>query len=53
MTYESPNRSIQLVDLGLIDFKEAWDYQEKIFAEIIAIKLNNRNNLEQDRKSVV
>lgn len=47
MTYESPNRSIQLVDLGLIDFKEAWDYQEKIFAEIIAIKLNNRNNLEQ------
>jgi lipoyl(octanoyl) transferase len=33
--------------LGLIDFKEAWDYQEKLFAEIIAIKLNNRNNLEQ------
>jgi lipoyl(octanoyl) transferase len=47
MTYEVPNRSIQLIDLGLIDFKEAWDYQEKLFAEIIANKLSNRNNLEQ------
>jgi lipoyl(octanoyl) transferase len=47
MTYENPNRNIKLIELGLIDFKEAWDYQEKIFAEIIAIKLNNRNNLEQ------
>ena len=47
MTYEAPNRNIQLIDLGLIDYKEAWDYQEKLFAEIIAIKLSNRNNLEQ------
>ena len=47
MTYETPNRNIQIIELGLIDYKEAWDYQEKIFAEIIAIKLNNRNNLEQ------
>ena len=37
MTYEAPNRNIQLIDLGLIDYKEAWDYQEKLFAEIIAI----------------
>jgi lipoyl(octanoyl) transferase len=47
MTYEVPNRNIQLIDLGLIDYKEAWDYQEKLFAEIIAIKLSNRNSLEQ------
>jgi lipoyl(octanoyl) transferase len=47
MTYETPNRNIQLIELGLIDYKEAWDYQEKLFAEIVAIKLNNRNNLEQ------
>ncbi len=47
MTYDTPNRNIQLIELGLIDFKEAWDYQEKLFAEIVAIKLNNRNNLEQ------
>jgi lipoyl(octanoyl) transferase len=33
-------------DLGLIDYKEAWDYQEKLFAEIISLKLKERNNLE-------
>jgi lipoyl(octanoyl) transferase len=47
MTYETPNRNIQLIELGLIDYKEAWDYQEKLFSEIISIKLNNRNNSEQ------
>ena len=47
MTYKTPNRHIQLIELGLIDFKEAWDFQEKIFAEIIAIKLANRNSEEQ------
>jgi lipoyl(octanoyl) transferase len=47
MTYEAPNRNIQLIELGLIDYKEAWDYQEKLFAEIIAFKLSNRNNLVQ------
>jgi lipoyl(octanoyl) transferase len=30
-------------DLGVIDYKEAWDYQEKLFAEIIQIKLKNRS----------
>tara|TARA_Y100000589_G_C27141087_1_gene624738 strand:+ start:275 stop:1009 length:735 start_codon:yes stop_codon:yes gene_type:complete len=29
-------------DLGLIDYKEAWDYQEKLFQEIIYIKSRNR-----------
>lgn len=29
-------------DLGLIDYKEAWNYQEKIFQEIIDIKSQNR-----------
>ena len=31
-------------DLGLIDYKEAWDYQEKRFDEIIDIKKTNRRN---------
>jgi len=30
-------------DLGLIDYKKAWDYQEKLFAEIIDIKIKNRS----------
>lgn len=29
-------------DLGLIDYKKAWDYQEELFAEIVNIKLKNR-----------
>tara|TARA_B100000900_G_scaffold414783_1_gene442496 strand:+ start:1341 stop:2045 length:705 start_codon:yes stop_codon:yes gene_type:complete len=29
-------------DLGLIDYKEAWDYQEKLFQEIIEVKSRNR-----------
>jgi len=35
-------------DLGLIDYKEAWEYQEKRFDEIIAIKKNNRKEDRQD-----
>ena len=36
-------------DLGHIDYKQAWDYQEKLFDQIIAIKRQNRReetNLE-------
>jgi lipoyl(octanoyl) transferase len=33
-------------DLGLTDYKEAWDYQEKLFAEIIDQKIKNRNTEE-------
>ena len=29
-------------DLGLIDYKQAWDYQEKLHAEIVNQKLANR-----------
>jgi lipoyl(octanoyl) transferase len=30
-------------DLGLIDYKEAWDYQEKLFKENIDVKIRLRN----------
>lgn len=33
---------IKLIDLGLIDYKQAWDYQEKLFNEIVLIKSKNR-----------
>ena len=35
---------INFEDLGIIDYKEAWDYQEKLFNEIIALKLDGKNN---------
>ena len=35
-------------DLGLIDYKEAWGYQEKRFNEILDVKKNNRKENRQD-----
>ena len=35
-------------DLGLIDYKEAWDYQEKRFNKILDVKKNNRKENRQD-----
>ena len=37
------NKNVHFEDLGLIDYQEAWDYQEKIFAETISIKTANRD----------
>ena len=35
-------QEVKSIDLGLIDYKEAWDYQEKIFDGIVQTKVNNR-----------
>ena len=35
--------AVTFKDLGLIDFKEAWDYQEFLFKENIDIKIRARN----------
>ncbi len=37
------NKKVKFIDLGLKDYKEAWDYQEELFAQTVAIKINNRN----------
>ncbi|KAA0990695.1 lipoyl(octanoyl) transferase LipB [Dyadobacter aurulentus] len=36
------NKQVNFRNLGLIDYQEAWDYQEKIFAETLALKTQNR-----------
>jgi len=36
------NKEITCIDLGNIDYQQAWDYQEKLFAETIGIKIENR-----------
>ena len=36
-------------DLGLIDYKEAWDYQEQLFDGIIQTKRNNRREEKEDK----
>ena len=35
--------SVIIHRLGLIDYKEAWDYQENIFNDIVTLKIKNRN----------
>ena len=41
------NKKVQFIDWGLVDYQEAWDRQEKVFSETLAIKQDNRtNNLE-------
>jgi lipoyl(octanoyl) transferase len=36
-------RNVIFSDLGLIDYKEAWDFQEKLFEKIVNQKLANRD----------
>lgn len=36
-------QNVHFLDLGLIDYQEAWDYQEVLFQQLIATKLRNRN----------
>lgn len=37
------NKRVEFRDLGLIDYQQAWDYQESLFADTVAIKIRNRN----------
>lgn len=37
-------RNVQLIDLGLKDYKETWNYQEELFQSIVDIKIDNRRN---------
>ncbi|MEZ4858313.1 MAG: lipoyl(octanoyl) transferase LipB [Flavobacteriaceae bacterium] len=36
------NKQVEILDLNLKDYKETWDFQEKLFQEILDIKINNR-----------
>jgi len=43
------NKTVELQELGLKDYKETWDYQEALFKSIVDIKIKNRRedaNLE-------
>jgi lipoyl(octanoyl) transferase len=43
------NTNTQLIDLGLVDYKEAWDYQASLFDGIVKIKLHNRTLPESEQ----
>lgn len=37
------NKTVEFQNLGLIDYQQAWDYQEELFQNVIGIKTENRN----------
>lgn len=37
------NKNTKLIDLGLIDYQEAWAYQAELSTKILAVKTENRN----------
>jgi lipoyl(octanoyl) transferase len=41
------NKDVIFQDLGTIDYKKCWDYQESLFNKTIDLKISNRNNNTQ------
>lgn len=41
---QTKNKTVAFRDLGTIDYKEAWDYQERLFREVVDKKMANRSN---------
>ncbi len=39
---ENINKRVEFRDLGRMDYQKAWDYQEALFAETVALKIQNR-----------
>ena len=35
---------VKVQDLGLIDYKQAWDFQEELLKEAVDLKISNRKN---------
>lgn len=43
------NKKVQVVDLNLAPYQEAWDMQERLMSDISEIKLANRNVVQSDQ----
>ncbi|MCX2478734.1 lipoyl(octanoyl) transferase LipB [Pedobacter sp. MC2016-15] len=43
------NKNVKFVDWGMVDYQQAWDRQELLLNETVAIKTSNRNNGTQEQ----
>ena len=43
----NPHRATKIIDLGLIDYAKAWDYQTTLFNSVLEIKKQNRELTDQ------
>ncbi len=44
------NKTTKVFDLGLIDYKQAWDYQTNLFQSILDVKSQNRSLAENEQQ---
>jgi len=44
------NKRVKFINLGNVDYKEAWDYQTELFDAIVQDKINNRKLPEEQQK---
>lgn len=44
------NKEVTFQQLGLVDYQQAWDYQEKLFAETVALKIQNRKQPVEEQQ---
>lgn len=42
-------QQVKFIDLGLMDYKKAWDYQENLFSGIVQTKVDNRTRPEDQQ----
>lgn len=45
------NKTIDIQDLGLKDYKDTWDYQEELFKSILDLKIRNRREATNEPTS--
>lgn len=45
------NKKVKFRDLGLMDYQKAWDLQEVLFAETVALKIKNRKASKEELKA--
>lgn len=41
------NKRVEFIDLGLVEYQEAWDFQEEQFQKIVSYKITNRDLTEK------
>ena len=46
------NKKVHFKHLGLIDYQEAWDYQEKVFKKSVDLKIENRKREDRGENKI-
>jgi lipoyl(octanoyl) transferase len=44
------NHQTKFIDLGLVDYPKAWEYQTNLFNSILEVKSHNRTSAEEDQR---